>query len=74
MLDGEVSYPDAYFFVKEGATRYFDEDSRVPYAVRDKDWVSYEDPQSVREKVLSVLYVFLDSFDMFFRRRISTVF
>ncbi|XP_045599057.2 acidic mammalian chitinase [Procambarus clarkii] len=50
MLNGAVTYPLAFSFVRNGAERYFDEESRVPYAVKDKDWVSYEDSESIREK------------------------
>lgn len=51
MLSGVVSYPEACIFYKEGAERHFDEVCKVPYAARERDWVSYEDPQSVQEKV-----------------------
>lgn len=51
MLGGSLTYPAAYFFVQEGAKYIFDEESKVPYAVRDRDWVSYEDTKSIKEKV-----------------------
>ncbi|XP_042888511.1 acidic mammalian chitinase-like isoform X3 [Penaeus japonicus] len=51
MLSGVVSYPEACIFYKEGAKRHFDETCKVPYAVRERDWVSYDDPQSIGEKV-----------------------
>lgn len=47
---GTLSYPEAYFFVQEGAKYFFDEESRVPYAVRGRDWVSYDDAKSIKEK------------------------
>ncbi|XP_069937977.1 acidic mammalian chitinase-like [Cherax quadricarinatus] len=54
MLNGIVTYPEAELLIAEGAQRYFDEESRVPYAVRDRDWISYDDSQSIREKALWV--------------------
>ncbi|KAG7173213.1 Acidic mammalian chitinase-like 4 [Homarus americanus] len=44
IMGGALSYTN------EGARRYFDESSKVPYAVRDKDWISYDDPESVKLK------------------------
>lgn len=51
MLGGSLTYTEACIFVKEGATAYFDDESKVPYAVRGRDWVSYENPASIRAKV-----------------------
>ncbi|XP_068230697.1 acidic mammalian chitinase-like [Palaemon carinicauda] len=51
MLNGIISYSEAMEFLREGAEQYFDEESRVPYATRNKDWISYEDSQSISEKV-----------------------
>ena len=51
ILGGDISYPEACMFVGEGARRYFDHESQVPYAVRDKDWISYEGKQSIQKKV-----------------------
>lgn len=51
MLNGSLSYSEALSFIKEGAKEYFDDDSRVPYAVKNKDWVSYENERSISEKV-----------------------
>nr|XP_027207330.1 chitotriosidase-1-like [Penaeus vannamei] len=50
MLGGSLTYTEACIFVKEGATAYFDDESKVPYAVRGRDWVSYENPASIRAK------------------------
>lgn len=55
MLEGKITYLEACIFVKEGATRYFDNESKVPYAVRDRDWVSYEDVASIKNKVQWIL-------------------
>lgn len=51
ILGGDISYPEACKFVQEGGKRYYDNESQVPYAVRDRDWISYEDKQSIRKKV-----------------------
>lgn len=51
MFHGVVSYPQAYFFIEEGAEHYVDSESKVPYACRGREWVSYEDSDSIREKV-----------------------
>lgn len=51
MCNGILSYPEAVTFLKEGGEKHFDEESRVPYACRNKDWISYEDSQSISEKV-----------------------
>ncbi|XP_042870993.1 acidic mammalian chitinase-like [Penaeus japonicus] len=50
MLEGSLTYTEGCIFVKEGATAYFDDESKVPYAVRGTDWVSYENPASIRAK------------------------
>lgn len=55
ILGGKLTYLEACIFVKEGATRYFDNESKVPYAVRDRDWVSYDDNISIIDKVQWVL-------------------
>ncbi|KAG7170918.1 Chitinase-3-like protein 2-like [Homarus americanus] len=55
MHEGKITYLEACIFVKEGAVHYFDNESKVPYAVRDQDWVSYEDTVSIRDKVQWIL-------------------
>ncbi|KAK7072566.1 putative glycosyl hydrolase 18 [Halocaridina rubra] len=64
LLNGEVTYMEACIFIKEGATRYFDGDSHVPFAVRETDWVSFEDPQSIQAKVICsfIQFAFASSF------------
>ncbi|KAF8770976.1 Acidic mammalian chitinase like protein [Argiope bruennichi] len=37
-------------FLSSGGTRVFDNESQVPYAYKDYDWVSYEDPVSISGK------------------------
>lgn len=50
ILNGVLSYTEACIFVKEGATRYFDSYCQVPFSVRERDWVSYEDKESITAK------------------------
>ena len=38
-------------FLKKGALRVFDEEAKVPYSSMGRDWASYEDKQSIYEKV-----------------------
>ena len=37
--------------IKNGAKVYRMEDARVPYLVNGNQWIGYDDPQSLREKV-----------------------
>lgn len=48
---GFVGYSAICDFLASGATRKFVEASRVPYAYKDYNWISYDDEQSVKEKV-----------------------
>lgn len=48
---GFVSYPEVCKFLKDGAVRVFVEDSHVPYAYKDIEWISYDDITSVTYKV-----------------------
>ncbi|KAK3866777.1 hypothetical protein Pcinc_027713 [Petrolisthes cinctipes] len=50
MYNGALSYPRAYFFIKEGAEHHMDPESKVPYAWRGRDWMSYEDSDSIEQK------------------------
>lgn len=49
---GFVSYPMVCGFLELGATKVFQNESRVPYAFKDNEWISYDDAGSVAEKVL----------------------
>lgn len=51
-IKGFVSYPTICSFLAGGATRQFDNESKVPFAYRDREWVSYEDAISARVKVM----------------------
>lgn len=51
MLNGTVAYSQTCIFLQEGATRHYDTQQRAPYTTRGTDWVSYEDPSSITEKV-----------------------
>lgn len=48
---GQVSYPTVCQFLNGGGVREFDTESRVPYAYHKRDWISYDDEQSLQEKV-----------------------
>lgn len=54
---GQVSYPTICEFLANGATREFDPESRVPYAYHKRTWISYDDEQSLKEKVIILLYI-----------------
>ncbi|GFG35342.1 hypothetical protein Cfor_10329 [Coptotermes formosanus] len=47
---GFVSYPQACQFVEAEAATVFDRDSRVPYAFKNSEWVSYDDERSLAYK------------------------
>lgn len=51
-VGGQVAYPAICQFLADGATREFDSESRVPYAYLKRTWISYDDEQSLEEKVL----------------------
>lgn len=55
MFSGKLTYTEACIFVKEGATYYFDDESKVPYAVRERDWISYENAVSIKDKAQWIL-------------------
>lgn len=48
----KTSYPDIEQLLQHGFTRYWDEAARVPYAYNSstKQFISYEDPESLRAK------------------------
>ncbi|XP_055952726.1 acidic mammalian chitinase-like [Argiope bruennichi] len=46
----DISFSDVCKFLSSGGTRVFDNESQVPYAYKDYDWVSYEDPVSISGK------------------------
>ena len=43
-------------FIREGAQRIWNETQKSPYAVKKRLWVSYEDEQSVKEKVIANIF------------------
>ncbi|XP_014681961.1 PREDICTED: chitotriosidase-1-like [Priapulus caudatus] len=47
---GFVAYYEVCGHLKNGYTRYFNTEQKVPYAVKDRNFVSYDDPQSIRAK------------------------
>jgi chitinase len=48
---GFISYPQACRFVAAEAATVFDRDSRVPYAYKNTQWISYDDERSLAYKV-----------------------
>ena len=50
-LGGQVTFPQVCQFLSNGATRDFDDESRVPYAYQKRTWISYDDEESLEEKV-----------------------
>lgn len=44
-------------FLASGGVRVFDDETRVPYAYMDYDWISYEDEVSILGKVSNILSV-----------------
>ena len=47
---GFVCYPTVCQFLQNGAKRVFENESKVPYAYKDREWVSYEDIASIYSK------------------------
>ncbi|KAG6463063.1 chitinase-3-like protein 2 [Manduca sexta] len=50
---GFVNYPDVCMYLRgsgDGAQVVFDNATRVPYMYKDREWVSYDTPQSVMDK------------------------
>lgn len=54
---GFVSYYTVCQFLHDGAKSVFDDESKVPYAYKDREWISYDDVTSVYYKVC--MYIFL---------------
>lgn len=50
-IKGFVPYPTVCQFFKSGATNVFNKESRVPYAFKGKEWISYDNEESVFYKV-----------------------
>ncbi|KAK3888262.1 hypothetical protein Pcinc_007665 [Petrolisthes cinctipes] len=55
MFNGTMTYPETCIFLQEGATQHYDSSRLAPYATRDNDWISYEDPTSLTQKVTWVM-------------------
>jgi GH18 family chitinase len=50
--DGFVAYYDVCTFMSQPGTQsVFSYESKVPYAFREKEWISYDNEQSVAYKV-----------------------
>jgi GH18 family chitinase len=46
-----MKYSEICKNIKNGWTRVFDKNQRVPYAYGNKKWVGYDDAQSIQEKI-----------------------
>lgn len=56
-VKGFLSYPTVCQFLKSGAVSVFNKESCVPYAFKDREWISYDDEESIQYKVAySTLY------------------
>jgi chitinase len=55
--NGFISYPQACHFVEAEAATVFDRDSRVPYAFKNMEWISYDDERSLAYKVHARTYL-----------------
>lgn len=55
-IGGQISYPVVCQFLANGGIREFDAESRVPFAYHKRSWISYDDEQSLEEKVLYKLF------------------
>ncbi|XP_076060769.1 chitinase-3-like protein 2 [Oratosquilla oratoria] len=51
IYNGSVSYPEICKFLGNGAQKVYDPVSKVPYAFKAQDWISYDDLQSTAAKV-----------------------
>lgn len=49
-IGGQITYPQTCKFLATGATKKFDLESRVPFAYFKRNWISYDDEDSLEEK------------------------
>lgn len=56
-IGGQISYPVVCQFLANGGIREFDAESRVPFANHKRTWISYDDEQSLEEKVISIAFI-----------------
>lgn len=56
IMQGHMTYPKVCGFL-QGSGQRWDKASRVPYAWRSREWVSYENEASVKEKVVSIYFI-----------------
>ncbi|GAB6032090.1 Glyco_18 [Chamberlinius hualienensis] len=53
--EGWIDYPQVCTLLQSGGTSEFDEESKVPYAYKDDNWISYDDVRSFTYKVQYIL-------------------
>ena len=41
--------------IANGGKRYWNDEQKVPYVVKDKQWIGYDDEASLKEKVFAFL-------------------
>lgn len=51
IFGGWITYPLACTFLKNGGVEVFDDQSQVPYAYHDYDWISYDNVDSFKAKM-----------------------
>lgn len=53
---GRLPYNKVCYFLRSGAHRMYDIFARVPYAYKGYQWMSFDDEESIAEKVKYFLY------------------
>jgi chitinase len=48
---GFLSYFEVCKLLKDGWTKEWHDEQKVPFAYKDDQWVGYDDPQSIKHKV-----------------------
>ncbi|CAH1795273.1 unnamed protein product [Owenia fusiformis] len=48
---GFMAYYEVCEVMRNGATRYWDDEAKIPYIVAGDQWIGYDDPESLRHKV-----------------------
>ena len=53
--DGFLAYYEVCKSLKDGWTKEWNDEQKVPYAYKDDQWVGYDDPQSIKLKVSNLI-------------------